>query len=139
MFVLGQGKAEKGFVIGVNNTSLHGASIDGPDSLLNDISLFPNKLGESKIGFNVGFYLIKKFKDKLAYQLELGYSKRGMYNNYENLNANLDYLTSSHFLHAFPESKLSFLLGVEASLLQNQENWGALSIGEYDVGGVGGF
>ena len=138
LFVLGQGKAEKGFVIGVNNTSLHGASIDGQDSLLNNISLFPNKLGESTTGFNLGFYLNKKFKDKLAYQLELSYSKRGMYNNYENLKANLDYLTSSHFINVFPESELSFLLGVEASLLQNQENWGELSIGEYDVGGVGG-
>ena len=136
--VLGQGKAEKGVIIGVNNTSLHGTSVDGQDPILGDATLFPNQLGQSKTGYNLGFYLNKKIKDKFSYQLELGFSNRGLYNNYEDLNANINYLTSSHFLHLFPESKLSFLLGLEASLLQGHENWGELNVSEYDVGGVGG-
>ena len=136
--ILGQNKAEKGFVIGVNNTGLYGNSINDEDPILSDNTLFPNQLGENRLGYNVGFYINKKFKKKLAYQQELSLSLRGIYNQYEEVNANLDYITSSHFINLFPKSKLSFLSGIEASILHDQENWGYLSIAEYDIGAVGG-
>jgi len=136
--VLGQKKAEKGFIIGANSSGLYGNSIDEEDTILGDNTLFPNQLGENRLGYNVGFYINKKFKKKLAYQQELCLSLRGIYNQYEEVNANLNYITSSHFINLFPESKLSFLSGLEASLLQEQENWGEISIAEYDVGVVVG-
>jgi len=136
--ILGQNKAEKGFIIGANSSGLYGNSIDKEDPFLGDNTLFPNQLGENRLGYNVGLYINKKFKKKLAYQQELSLSLRGIYNQYEEVNANLNYITSSHFINLFPTLKLSFISGIEASLLQNQANWGELNINEYDIGVVGG-
>ena len=110
--ILGQNKAEKGFIAGINSSGLYGNLIDEEDPILGDNTLFRNQLGENRLGYNVGFYINKTIKKNLAYQQELSLSLRGIYNQYEEVNANLNYITSSHFINLLPKSKLSFLSGI---------------------------
>ena len=120
------GQVSLGFYSGGNYSSVERGSIFNTDTNGVNQNLYPASLGQQKIGSAFGLFLRNRLSRKASFQAGLGMTRIGMYNQYEELNANLDYLSIplTAELNVFGPIHLTF--GAEPRLLLAQENWGGL-------------
>ena len=111
---------------GINQSQVVKGILTSPSPQQADTALFPNALGELKRAASGGIFLRGRLSRNVSYLGELQFSRKGLYNPYEELNANLDYISLPQTLQFGTNRALSIGVGAEASWLLNYENWGAL-------------
>ena len=104
-----------------------------------DLDLFPEQLGESKTAAQFGLHLTRSKSAGSAFQTGLVFQRKGLYNQFEDLNAELDYLTIPLTLVLLPRSTFSAHIGVEPSILLQERKWGGLEPSPFDAGAAFGL
>ena len=119
-----------GVSIGLNRTSVLRGILPDATEAEADTSLFPLVLGEQKLSIGGGLYGYLQLNRRLTYHGELNFSRQGLYNPYENLNANADYVTAPQILRCQIFKMVSLGMGVRPAWKLRSENWGPLVLKE---------
>ena len=124
------GQNSFGVSIGLNRTSVLRGILPSANETEADTSLFPLVLGEQKLSMGGGLYGCLQLNRQLTYHGELNFSRQGLYNPYENLNANADYITAPQILRCQILKMVSLGMGVRPAWKLRSENWGPLVLKE---------
>ena len=124
------GQNSFGISIGLNRSSVLRGILPGATEAESDTSLFPLTLGEHKQAFGGGIYGRLRLNRYLTYHGELNYSRKGLYNPYEDLNADVDYLTAPQFLKVRVLKIASIGIGFKPAFMLSSRNWGELVVYE---------
>ena len=130
---------EFGVTSGANYSRVERSVFAGTDTAQVDVGVHPDVLGEAKVGSVLGVFGRWDVSQSLSLQSGVTLARRGMYNPFEDVNANLDYVSLPLRLQLKIAGPIRFSVGAEPRFLLASENWGELIPAQEDLGISSGF